>query len=71
MAKRKLKKQNCAFCAKEITTRNDLGINIKLLGESTKSYHCLDCLAEYFECTVQDIIDKIEEFKSDGCELFS
>lgn len=30
----------------------------------------LDCLAEYLDCTVQELLDKIEEFKEEGCKLF-
>ena len=30
----------------------------------------VDCLAEYLDCTVQELLDKIEEFKEEGCKLF-
>ena len=50
--------------------RNEIGINKKLLGEDIEKFYCLDCLAEYLEVTPQDILDKIEEFKEDGCKLF-
>lgn len=30
----------------------------------------IDCLAEYLDCTVQELLDKIEEFKEEGCKLF-
>ena len=52
-------------------TKNEIGINIKLLGEGTEAFYCMDCLAEYLEVSVQDILDKIEEFKEEGCKLFS
>ena len=28
------------------------------------------CLADYLECTVDELLDKIEEFKAEGCKLF-
>lgn len=49
----------------------DIGINKKLLGEDVSTYYCMDCLADYLGCEVQDILDKIEEFKEEGCKLFS
>lgn len=65
-----MKKITCAACGKEQLTRNEIGINKKLLGEDIEYFYCLDCLAEYLEVTVQDIIDKIEEFRNEGCKLF-
>lgn len=63
--------KQCIACGKNNLTRNEIGINIKLLGEKTEVYYCMDCLAEYLEVTKQDILDKIEEFKEEGCKLFS
>ncbi len=63
-------KTNCIICGKENLDKNSIGINKKLLGESVENFYCLDCLAEYLDVTVQDILDKIEEFKDEGCKLF-
>ena len=65
-----MKKRACVSCGKEITKKNEIGINKKLLGERISAFYCMDCLAEYLEVTVQDILDKIEEFKEQGCKLF-
>lgn len=51
-------------------SKNAIGINIKLRGERIQDYFCLECLAENFGCDVQDILDKIEEFRNEGCKLF-
>lgn len=61
---------NCVICGKESLDENTLGINKKLLGTNITNYYCMDCLAEYLGCTVQDLLDKIQEFKDDGCTLF-
>ncbi len=61
---------NCIICGKEYLEKNTIGINKKLLGENIESFYCMDCLAEYLECTVQELLDKIEEFKEEGCKLF-
>lgn len=55
-----MKSKACVSCGKDDLTRNEEGINKKLLGEN----------AEYLEVTLQDIMDKIEEFKEDGCKFF-
>lgn len=63
-------KVDCVICGKEYLEKNEIGINKKILGESIESFYCIDCLAEYLGCTVQELLDKIEEFKDAGCKLF-
>lgn len=67
---RKVKKVSCVSCGKEALAKNEIGINKKLLGEQIESFYCMDCLADYLGVSVQDILDKIEEFKDQGCKLF-
>ena len=64
-----MKKYRCISCEKYPLTKNEIGINKKLL-DTDKNFYCLDCLASYLEVDVQDILDKIEEFKDEGCKLF-
>lgn len=61
---------DCIICGKERLNKNTMGINKKLLGEDVDNFYCIDCLAEYLGCTVQELSDKIEEFKEEGCKLF-
>ena len=61
---------DCVICGKGKLNKDTIGINKKLLGESIENFYCMDCLAEYLGCTVQDLLDKIEEFKEEGCKLF-
>lgn len=63
-------KCNCVICDKQSLTKDVIGINKKLLGENIKNFYCIDCLAQYLESTVDELLDKIEEFKSEGCKLF-
>jgi biotin operon repressor len=65
-----MKKITCVSCGKIPLTKNEIGINKKLLGENIASFYCLECLAEYLGVAVDDIIAKIEEFKEAGCQLF-
>ena len=60
----------CVSCGKQNLDKDTVGINKKLLGEDIANFYCLDCLADYLECTVDELLDKIEEFKSEGCTLF-
>lgn len=64
-------KNNCVMCGKDHLNKDTIGINKKLLGEDIENFYCLDCLAEYLGCTVDELLDKIEEFKEEGCKLFA
>lgn len=63
-------KYNCSICGKQDLSKDTIGINKKLLGTEIKNYYCMDCLADYLECTVDELLNKIEEFKAEGCKLF-
>lgn len=65
-----MKLESCVSCGKRPLVKNEIGINKKLLGESKSNFYCLDCLANYLDVNLQDILDKIEEFKEEGCKLF-
>jgi hypothetical protein len=60
----------CYVCGKENLSRNEIGLTKKLLSKNTKIYYCLDCLAEYLEVDTEFLIEKINEFKALGCNLF-
>ena len=61
---------NCIVCGKYPLTKNEIGINKKLLGMKSKNFYCIECLANFLEVEPQNILDKIEDFKNDGCKLF-
>lgn len=61
---------DCVICGKTDLSKDTIGINKKLLGVGIRNYYCMDCLAEYLGCSVQELLDKIEEFKEEGCKLF-
>lgn len=61
----------CVACGKEISEKDTIGINKKLLGKKVKTFYCMPCLANYLGTTEEDLIEKIEEFKEEGCKLFT
>lgn len=64
------KHRHCISCYKNPLSKNEIGICKKLLGDDGEGFFCVDCLAAYLDCEVQDLLDKIEEFKDEGCTLF-
>jgi hypothetical protein len=61
---------NCTVCGKKKLDKDTIGINKKILSTEISEFYCLNCFADYLGCTVDDLIDKIEEFRNDGCTLF-
>ncbi len=59
----------CYVCGKDIS-KNEVGLTKKLINRNAKDFYCLSCLAEYLEVTEEELKDKIEEFKDEGCTLF-
>ena len=63
-------KFDCVICGITDLNKDAIGINKKLLGTNIVNFYCIECLAEYLGCTVDELLDKIEEFKEEGCTLF-
>ena len=63
-------KNECLACGAGDLDKDTVGINKKMLGKDIKSFYCMDCLADYLGCSVEDLLEKIEEFKEEGCTLF-
>lgn len=61
---------SCVICGKKKLDKDTIGINKKLLGMDIHNFYCMDCLADYLGCTVDELLDKIEDFKEEGCILF-
>ena len=53
-------KKYCISCGLQNLDKNTVGINKKLLGTQADTFYCLDCLAQYLDTTVEDLLDKIE-----------
>lgn len=64
------KKLNCTYCDKDKLSKNEIGLNKKLIHQQVERLMCMTCLAAYFETTEEDLQEMIEGFKRQGCPLF-
>ena len=62
--------ERCISCFTEDLDKDTIALNKKLLGKNVDHYYCISCLADFLNVAVDDLLDKIEEFKEEGCELF-
>lgn len=67
---KQIKSVDCFACGKKQLSRDELGLNRKMIGREIKQFYCLECFAEYFDVTTEELLAKIEEFKAEGCVLF-
>jgi len=61
---------DCYVCGKQNLKKDEIGITKKLLGKNEQRMFCISCLAEQLEVTEEELVDKINEFKEEGCKLF-
>jgi hypothetical protein len=64
------KQINCAYCDKEKLSKNNIGLNKKLIHPQIERMMCLTCMAADFETTEEELNEMIERFKRQGCALF-
>jgi predicted nucleic-acid-binding Zn-ribbon protein len=62
--------KTCYVCGKSPLSKDEIGLTKKLIDKKTLNFYCIDCLAGYLEVTTEELLDKIEEFKEEGCTLF-
>jgi hypothetical protein len=60
----------CRYC-EAILSKDEIALCKKLLGRNIELFMCVVCLADYLDCSTDDLLVKIEEFKEQGCTLFS
>ncbi len=59
----------CMKCGKELKNI-DTALHKKLINRGAKQFMCMDCLGEYVGLTHEQLLQKAEQFKKDGCTLF-
>lgn len=60
----------CKKCEKKIKDKNTLAMNMKFNGRNIQDMYCKKHLKEKLSLTEKDWNNYIEQFKSQGCELF-
>ena len=66
---KKVKASPCISCGKKDLSKDEVGINLKLIGEDTENFYCLDCLASVLDVGVQDILSGRKKFRQFLCAL--
>lgn len=62
-------KRKCRNCGAELQ-KDWIALHKKLLDDKANDFLCISCLADTFDCEIEDLEIKIEEFKEQGCTLF-
>lgn len=62
---------DCAFCGKENLSKDVIALNKKMINRQIERMQCLTCMAAYFETTEEELNERIQSFKYQGCALFS
>lgn len=65
-----MKNKVCCVCGKVELSKDEIGLTKKLISKNSCNSYCISCLAEYLDVTEEELRDKIEEFKEEGCALF-
>ena len=60
----------CKNCGRELLG-DEIGLTKKMINRGATEYMCLTCLAKYYDCSEELLIQKMEQFRAQGCMLFA
>lgn len=63
------RKKYCVECDRPLK-KDEVALTRKLIDVDTDEFYCINCLADYLDCSQDDLEVKIMEFKEEGCTLF-
>jgi aconitase A len=66
---RKYFNKTCMCCDKKLK-KDDIALSMKYYGRQIEQFKCKKCIGKEFGITNKELKEKIQEFKSDGCQLF-
>lgn len=66
-----MEQKKCYVCGKVPLTKKEIGLTKKLIEPKAKFFYCISCLAETLDVTEEELLAKVEDFKNEGCKLFS
>lgn len=61
--------KHCDCCNKKLK-KDDIALSMKYNGRGTNNFKCKACLAKDLGVKTKELLQKIKDFKSDGCDLF-
>ena len=61
--------EKCSICGCTLE-KDDIALCKKMLGKKTRQFLCKEDLSTLLKVTVDDLDQKIEQFKEEGCTLF-
>ena len=62
--------KNCMCCSKPVRKKDEIAMNLKLMGREVNQFKCKKCLIKDLNLTKEDWNKYIEDFKIQGCNLF-
>lgn len=57
-------------CGRDLTS-DEIGLHKKMINRGATEYMCLSCLAGFFHCKESLLLRKMEQFREQGCALFT
>lgn len=65
-----MSKHHCCMCGQRPLTKNEIGLTKKLVDMEATSFYCMNCLADFLEVDEDFLLERIKEYKEQGCQLF-
>jgi biotin operon repressor len=62
-------KKTCFNCG-QLVAKDVVALHKKLFSDNVDRFFCLPCLADYMECSEEDLKRLIKELKERGCVYF-
>jgi len=62
--------KNCMCCSKSVRKKDEIAMNLKLMGREINQFKCKKCLIKDLNLSKEDWNKYIEDFKIQGCNLF-
>ncbi len=62
--------QVCKNCGKALS-RDEIGLHKKIVNRGAKEHLCIECLSAHFHVPVELLLEKIAQFRAQGCTLFT
>lgn len=59
----------CSVCEGDVS-KTAKGLCIKLLRQNKRGYFCMGCLSNFLEVSEEELLEKAEDFRREGCKLF-